>query len=111
MHSVPTSAPSLDTGPSGFTVRVDLVDGRLKLSGDLDRMTAHCLLDGISTLQFAGPDEWVVDLTGLGSCDEDGVLALCAACHRAAERRRPRRLVGASPVVAAELAAWGVLSA
>jgi anti-anti-sigma regulatory factor len=96
---------------SGFTVRVDLVDGCLKVSGDLDRRTAHCLLDAISTLQFAGPDEWVVDLTDLGSCDDDGVLALCAAFHRAAERRCPTTLVGASPRMAAELAAWGVPAA
>jgi len=62
-------------------------------------------------LQFAELDEWIVDLTGLGSCDEDGVLALCAACHRAAERRCRMTLVGASPGLSAELAAWGVLAA
>jgi anti-anti-sigma regulatory factor len=52
-----------------------------------------------------------VDLTDLGSCDDDGVLALCAAFHRAAERRCPTTLVGASPRMAAELAAWGVPAA
>lgn len=111
MQSASISAAPVHTGLPGFTVRVDLVDGRLKVSGDLDRRTAHCLLDAISTLQFAGPDEWVVDLTGLRSCDEDGVLALCAAFYRAAEQRRPMTLVGACPLVTAGLAAWGVLPA
>ena len=109
MQPASMSAPSVRTGMSGVTIRVDLVDGRLKVSGDLDRRTAHCLLDAISTLQFAGLDEWVVDLTDLGSCDEDGVLALCAACHRAAERRCALTLVGAPPELSVELAAWGVL--
>jgi anti-anti-sigma regulatory factor len=111
VHSASISAPPPHTGMAGFTVRVDLVAGRMQVSGELDRRTAHCLLDAISTLQFAGPDDWIVDLTDLGSCDEDGVLALCAAFHRAAERRRPMTLVGASPVVTAGLAAWGVLCA
>lgn len=102
------SALGLHAGRCTFTVRIDLVAGRLALSGDLDRGTAHCLLDAISTLELAGVDEWTVDLTELASCDDDGVLALCAACHRAAERLCPITLVGAPRRVSTGLAAWGV---
>jgi anti-anti-sigma regulatory factor len=105
------SAPAVADGMCTFTVRVDLVDGRLKVIGDLDRQTAHCLLDAISTLQLAGADEWVVDLTDLRSCDGDGLLALCAAFHRAAEQHCPMTLIGASPGMSAGLAAWGVPAA
>ena len=105
------SAPALDRSLSPFTVRVDLVDGRLTVSGDLDRGTAHCLLDALGTLELAGLDEWTVDLTGLTSCDDDGTLALCAACHRAAEKHCLLTLVGAPRAISAGLAAWGVLPA
>lgn len=102
-------APAVARSPSTFTVGVDLVYGRLTVSGDLDRGTAHCLLDALSTLEVAGPDEWTVDLTGLTSCDDDGTLALCAACHRAAEKHCLLTLVGAPRGMSAGLTAWGVL--
>lgn len=94
-----------------FTVRVDLVDGRLTVSGDLDRGTAHCLLDAVSTLEVAAFDEWLMDLSGLASCDDDGLLALCAACHRATEQHCRMKLGGIRPGLSARLASWGVFAA
>jgi len=50
------AGPSPGVGPPSLAVHVDLVTGRLTLTGQLDRRTSHLLCDGVSTLiQAEGP--------------------------------------------------------
>jgi anti-anti-sigma regulatory factor len=86
------SAPS-------FTVHVDLVGGRIRLAGLLERGTLHLLQEAISALLLADHDTWVVDASGLIGCDQIGVRAIGAAYRRALRNDRRMTLVGAPPTL------------
>ena len=75
------------SGPS-FTVHVDLLDGRIRLAGLLDRGTVHLFQEAISALLLGDHDTCVVDTTGLIGCDQIGVRAIGAA-YRRALRHKP----------------------
>jgi anti-anti-sigma regulatory factor len=95
--SDPGSRPS-------FTVHVDLVGGRIRLAGLLDRGTVHLFQEAISALLLRDHDTWVVDTTGLAGCDQIGVWAIGAAYRRALRHRRRMTLIGAPPPLQQSLA-------
>src|SRR3954447_14758517 len=90
--SVPRSDPS-------FTVHVDLVDGRIRLGGLLDRGTVHLFQEAISALLRGHHDTWVLDTTDLIGCDQIGVRAIDAAYRRALRHNRRIILSGAPPLL------------
>ena len=80
-------------------VHLDLVEGRVELTGQLHRRTVHLLHDAVATLLLTDCPLWTVDITGLSSWDRLGLRALDAI------RRRGRRttFVGAPPDLRTEL--------
>jgi len=90
------------SGPS-FTVHVDLVGGRIRLAGLLDRGTVH-LQDALSALLLANHDTWVVDTTELIGCDQIGLRTICAVYRRALRHNRQMTLTGAPPLLQQSLA-------
>jgi anti-anti-sigma regulatory factor len=90
------------SGPS-FTVHVDLVGGRIRLAGLLDRGTVH-LQDALSALLLANHDTWVVDTTELIGCDQIGLRTIGAAYRRARRHNRQMTLTGAPPLLQQSLA-------
>jgi anti-anti-sigma factor len=94
--SDPRAAPS-------FTVHVDLVGGRIRVGGRLDRRTARLFQEAISALLAAGHDTWVVDASGLTGCDQIGLRTICAAYRRALRHGRRIIVVGAPPLIEGRL--------
>jgi anti-anti-sigma regulatory factor len=88
--SLPRSGPS-------FTVHVDLVAGRIRLTGVLDSGTVHLFQEAISALLHGNHDTWLVDTTDLIGCDQIGVRAIGAAYRRALRHNRRMTLTGAPP--------------
>jgi anti-anti-sigma regulatory factor len=95
--SVPRSDPS-------FTIYVDLVDGRIRLAGLLDRGTVHLFQEAISALLPGNHDTWVVDTADLTGCDQIGVWAIAAAYRRALRHNRRMTLTGVPPLLQQSLA-------
>ena len=90
-------------GPS-FTVHVDLVAGRIRLAGVLDRGTVHLFQEAISALLLAHHDAWVIETTDVIGCDQIGVRAIGAAYRRALRHNRRMTLTGAPPLLQQSLA-------
>lgn len=91
-HDVP--APGY---PTGFTVHLDLADGRLEVSGQLDHHTAPLVHDAVSVLTTSACECWSVDVTGLAGRDEDCVRVIGSTYRRALRTGHRMRLVGAPP--------------
>jgi anti-anti-sigma factor len=86
-------------------VNVDLTAGRIALTGELDRRTAHHLLDAARTLRETQHPRWVLDAGKLSFCDATGLRAI-SACYRLALRRGSElRIVRADSRLVAALAA------
>ncbi len=98
-----STAESADGGPFPFTIRVDLIAGRLELVGPLDHRTAHLLHDAISTLLLTDCDLWTIDVTGLTVCQGSGLRAIGVAYRRALRHNRWVRLIGTPPWLQREL--------
>ena len=92
----PENAPTL-------IVHLDLVEGRVELTGQLHRRTVHLLHDAVATLLLTDCPLWTVDITGLSSWDRLGLRALDAIRRRALRRGRRTTFVGAPPVLRTEL--------
>ena len=58
--SAPEDAPAL-------LVHLDLVGGRVEMTGQLHRRTVHLLHDAVATLLLTDCPHWTVDVTGLSS--------------------------------------------
>ncbi|WP_199582440.1 STAS domain-containing protein [Blastococcus sp. TF02-9] len=82
---------------AGLDLAVDLADGRLGLSGDLDRGTCEQLLAVCPLLTLAAAPVWAVDLAGLTFCDAEGLRALIAVRRAAADAGAAVVAVGARP--------------
>ncbi|MGY1740805.1 MULTISPECIES: STAS domain-containing protein [unclassified Blastococcus] len=82
-----------------FGVHVDLVGGRVTLTGRLDRSRAHLLLDALTALTRIPGDRWVLDVGSLDSCDGDGLRAIGAGYRYAVRHRRNLTLTGAAPAL------------
>jgi anti-anti-sigma factor len=103
MSSPAIERPDLRTGPS-FTAHVDLVGGRIRVTGVLDRSTVHLFHDAISALLLSNHDTWVVDTTDLTGCDHMGVRVIGAAYRRALRHNQRMMLTGAPPLLQRSLA-------
>lgn len=90
-------AESRDGGPSPFTIRLDLIAGRLELAGPLDHRTAHLLHDAISTLLLTDCHLWTIDVTELTACQSSGLRAIGGTYRRALRHNRWVRLTGTPP--------------
>jgi anti-anti-sigma factor len=88
---------SPETAPRTLLVSVDLRAGHVQLSGDLDRSSAHHLLDAVATLGLTDSPTWTVDAAGVTSFGAAGLRALARARAMAAARGRVLVLVGAPP--------------
>jgi anti-anti-sigma regulatory factor len=83
---------------------VDLVGGRIRLAGLLDRGTVHLFQEAVSALLDGNHDTWVVDTTDVTGCDQIGVWAIGAAYRRALRHNRRMTLTGAPPLLQQSLA-------
>jgi anti-anti-sigma regulatory factor len=105
---MPTPRPqwtgSLPGSGPFFTVHVDLVSGRIRLTGLLDRGTVPLFQEAISALLRAERSTWIVDTADLIGCDQIGVRAIGAAYRRALRHNRRMTLTGAPPPLQQALA-------
>ncbi|MGY1695620.1 MULTISPECIES: STAS domain-containing protein [unclassified Geodermatophilus] len=93
----PRPRPASD--PPVSEVHVDLVTGRLVMTGRLDVRTTHLLYDAVSALLTAPHTTWTVDVGGLTHVDDAGVRVLLGAYRRAVRHGRRITLRGASPAL------------
>ena len=100
----PQSSGSEPRSNPSFTLHVDLVEGRIRLAGLLDRGTAHLFQEAVSALLLGEHGTWVVDTTDLIGCDQIGVRAIGAAYRRALRHNRRMVLTGAPPLLQRSLA-------
>ena len=95
------ASPGRDLPP--LVVRLDLVGGRLELSGHLDHRTAHVVHDAVSALLHTGTPEWFLDTAGLTGCDHIGLRTIGIAYRRAVRHGRRLVVVGTAPWLQAAL--------
>lgn len=86
-----------EADPAPFVVRIDLVGGRVQVSGRLDRRTVHLVHDAVSALLQTDCDTWVLDVAGLTGCDPAGLRTIGAVYRRALRGTRRLTVVGARP--------------
>lgn len=79
-----------------LVVDVDLVAGRISLTGDLSRHTAHHLLDAARTLSAVPHLRWVLEAAELRSCDATGLRAISACYRKALRHGATMRITGPS---------------
>ena len=78
------AGPLLDAGElSPFSVTVDRPSGWVRVTGELDRETAHHVLDALGTLAATRHAQWTLDAQPITFCDAEGLRALVLA-HRLA---------------------------
>ncbi|WP_158579929.1 STAS domain-containing protein [Geodermatophilus marinus] len=87
---------------------VDLRGGRVQVRGELDRSTAHHLLDALVALGLTDHPVWTVDASHLSFCDTTGLRALAQGAARARGSGRRLRVTGACPVLAEVVALAGL---
>lgn len=75
--------PPSVAGPTPFLVSVDLPSGWVGVTGELDRETAHHVLDALGALADTGQAHWTLDARPITFCDAVGLRALVLA-HRLA---------------------------
>jgi anti-anti-sigma factor len=80
-----------------FTAHVDVVTGRLTVSGRLDGRSAHRLHDAVSVLLRAEHPTLTVDAAGLDVADHAGLRAIVGVYRRALRHGRRITVHGASP--------------
>jgi anti-sigma B factor antagonist len=89
---------SPDPSPS-LAVSIDWARGAVVLRGELDRASAHHLVDAVMALRATGHACWVIDTAEVTWCDAGGVRALATARALAVESGRELRLVHPSRCV------------
>jgi anti-sigma B factor antagonist len=97
----PSSAPVVPDGPRGglLAVSIDWAQGLVLLAGELDRESAHHLLDALETLSGTEHRTWGVDASQVTFCDAGGLRALAAAQALATRHGRELLVVAASRCV------------
>jgi anti-anti-sigma regulatory factor len=103
MPSPSASARSREAGQPLLTVQVDLAAGRLTADGGLERGTTHLLVDAVTVLLLAGPQQWQLDLAAVTTVDTAGLRALGAAYRRALRHDRQLTVHRPAPQVQREL--------
>jgi anti-anti-sigma factor len=100
---VVTSSPSTGASPvspSSIAVSVDLPHARVRVAGELDRDSAHHLLEAVEILATRADRRWQLDAADVTFCDAAGLRALTGAHAFAAAHGRSLRLVRRSRPVA-----------
>ncbi len=85
--------------PALLSVQVRRTRATVVLSGELDRDSAHHLVDALASLTGTDQPCWVVDAAAVTWCDAGGLRALAAAHALALTHGRRLRLVNASRCV------------
>jgi anti-sigma B factor antagonist len=86
--------------PSSIAVSVDLPHARVRVAGELDRDSAHHLLEAVEILATRPGRQWQLDAADVTFCDASGLRALTSAHAFAASHGRSLRLVRRSRPVA-----------
>ncbi len=94
----------------GLLVTTDLQAGRLIVTGELERLSAHHLLDLLDALALSGQHTWTVDVAGVTFCDAEGLRVLARAEALARSRGRTLVLHRPRPVLRTLLGLVGVQS-
>ena len=97
--SPPSTGPS-PVSPSSIAVSVDLPHARVRVAGELDRDSAHHLLEAVEILATRPSRQWQLDAADVTFCDASGLRALTSAHAIAASHGRSLRLVRRSRPVA-----------
>ena len=85
--------------PCDLQISVDWVRGVVVLRGELERGSAHHLVDVLTSLAATGHPRWQVDTAAVTWCDGGGLRALAAAHALAIECGGELRLVHTSRCV------------
>ncbi|MGY1593190.1 STAS domain-containing protein [Geodermatophilus sp. SYSU D00708] len=88
------AAGAADGRDPSFTVDLDLIGGRLKLTGPLERDTTHLFHDAVVTLLVCDRPRWTVDLSELTACGRTGAHVIAGARRWAQRQNRRMMLVG-----------------
>ena len=86
--------------PSSIAVSVDLPAARVRVAGELDRDSAHHLLEAVEILATRSSRRWQLDTADVTFCDASGLRALTSAHEIAASHGRSLALVRSSRPVA-----------
>jgi anti-anti-sigma factor len=81
---------------SAIAVSVDLPSSSVRVGGELDRNTAHHLLEAVEMLTTRSSRRWRLDAAGVTFCDAGGLRALTDAQAYAAAHGRILRVVRSS---------------
>ena len=81
----------------GLAVHVDLVSGRLTVTGQLGARTIHLLHGAVTALLRSEQRDWTVDVSACDVADHAGLRALAGSYRRAVRHERRIVLLGASP--------------
>jgi len=87
-------SPPVSTTP--IAVSVDLPSASVQVAGELDRNSAHHLLEAVEMLATRPNRRWQLDTAGVTFCDAGGLRALSSAHTLAAANGRTLRLVRSS---------------
>ena len=79
-----------------LSVSIDLPRAAVAVTGELDRESAHHLLDALAVLSTRPSRRWRLDTSGVTFCDAGGLRALNSAHALAAAQGRSLRLVRTS---------------
>jgi anti-anti-sigma factor len=89
--------PSIDCPPgTPLAVSVDLPRAQVCVTGELDRTSAHHLVDAMVMLTTRSSRRWRLDAGDVTFCDAEGLRALSDAHTLAAEHGRSLQLVRTS---------------
>lgn len=82
------SSPTGSAPAAALAVSVDLPGSRVSVAGELDRDSAHHLLDALAMLTTRSSRHWRLDAGAVTFCDAGGVRALSSAHELAAAHGR-----------------------
>ena len=92
-----TPTASIDVMPvDPLAVSVDLPHAKVRVSGELDRDSAHHLLEAVEMLTTRHSRNWRLDAGDVTFCDAGGLRALSDAHSMAAEHGRTLDVVRSS---------------
>lgn len=93
--------PAIEPPPAGASpglrVLIDVPSGCVQVCGELDRTSAHYVLDALATLAVTPHRLWTVDASQVTFCDVEGLRVLIQGQALAVSRGHRLRLLGARP--------------
>jgi anti-anti-sigma regulatory factor len=91
------TAPPAEDLADDLSISTDLQAGRVAVTGDLERISAHHLLDAVRGLALSDQRIWSVDAGGITFCDVEGLRVLARARSLAESHGRTLELAHARP--------------